>query len=56
MFHKNPVESLDKIYEETTYNPSDKLADSFDLKSIITRLPKDDTRTFITQICKRASC
>lgn len=56
MFRKNPVESLDKIYEEATYDPSDKWADSFDLKSIIARLPKDDTKTFITQICKRASC
>lgn len=41
-FRKKTVESLDKIEEEATYDPSDKWADDFALKSIIAKLPKDE--------------
>lgn len=42
IFRKMSVESLDKIEEEATYNPSDKWADDFTLKSIIAKLPKEE--------------
>lgn len=41
-FRKKPVESLDKIEEEATYDPSDKWTDGFTLKSTIAKLPKDE--------------
>ncbi|MGM9536113.1 MAG: RNA polymerase sigma factor [Intestinibacter sp.] len=41
-FRKKSVESLYKIEEEAAYDPSDKWADDFALKSIIAKLPKEE--------------
>lgn len=61
IFRKKPVENLNKIEDEATYDPSDKWADDFTLKSIIAKLSKDEQELLllryaneipITSICK----
>ena len=42
VFRKKPVESLEAISEETTYDPTDQWISDLALKSIIAKLPQDE--------------
>ena len=41
-FRKKPVESLETISEETTYDPTDQWISDLTLKGIIEKLPQDE--------------